>query len=98
MGANRKIETLTDLTRYDSNVRAVCRCGRKGVIDGRKLSRYFFVRRWDTRVHMVGGHLRCSNCGARPVQIGFCHDKPTGPEWGPRDERDWKRLVARLRG
>ena len=98
MGANIKVESLGDFSRYDCNVQAVCRCGHRGTIDLAKLKRWFDAHRWDTRVHMVVDHLRCSRCGRRPVRVIPVRRLADVPEWGPRSEDDWRRVVKRLRG
>lgn len=98
MGANRRYESLSEMVSEPGGLEVRCGCGHKGVVDGRKLARLFFVRRWNSRIHMIGAHLRCSKCGGRPVKISATWAKPDGPPWGPRSEADWKRLAARLRG
>ncbi len=75
----------------------ICRCGHRGVLEGRKLARYYLVHMWDGRLHMVGDHLRCTRCRARSPSIRLTADAPTS-DFGPRDERGWKLLVRRLRG
>jgi hypothetical protein len=99
VSANHRYETLTEMVDGGRNVAAICDgCGHRGVVSGRKLARFFWVRRWDGRKHLIPGRLRCSRCGARPAHLWPVYAKPTGPEWGPRSEADWKRLVARVRG
>jgi hypothetical protein len=97
VSANHRFETLGEIAGKGFNVLARCACGHRGTVDSRKLARLFFVRRWDGRQHMIGSHLRCSRCGARPDRVEPSHGRPDGPAWGPRVEADWKRLVARLR-
>ena len=89
---------MSEIAGSGSNLLASCRCGHHGVLDGKRLARYYFVRRWNGRKHMIGDHLRCSSCGSRPVQVSPTFARPSGPGWGPGTEADWKRLVARLRG
>lgn len=97
MGANFKYESLGELAgKFNLAVR--CRCGHLGVLDSQKLTRLFFVKRWDSRKSAIGAHLRCSRCGARPIRWGITARLPAGPEWGPRDEQAWQRLIRRLRG
>lgn len=98
VSANTRTETLADMAKHAKAVAAQCDCGHVGIVDLQKLLRLFWVRRWDTRVHMAVDHLRCTACGARPYRLRMTHQLPTGPDWGPRTEEDWKRLVARLRG
>lgn len=97
MGANFRPETLLELVAR-GNVAAICWCGHRGAIDGRRLARYFMARRWDGRLAFVGERLRCSHCGRRRPRVGLTHDLPTFPSWGPQDEAAWERLVKRLRG
>lgn len=96
MSANHRFETLAEIAGSGSNIHARCACGHAGVIDGRRLARYFFVRRWNGRKHMIGDHLRCSICGQRPARVAPTFAAVHGPGWGPATEGDWKRLVARL--
>ncbi|KTT72606.1 hypothetical protein [Sphingomonas endophytica] len=96
MSANFRLETLMDLSGR-GNAAVVCRCGHAGVIDGKKLWRYFLAHAWDTRLHMAGDHLRCTRCRARQPRIRLTSQKPT-TDFGPRDDREWKELVRRLRG
>lgn len=97
MSANFRPETLSDLVRRGGNVSAKCGCGHRGVLDGKQLPRFFAVRLWNGRMHMIGDRLRCTRCGARQPRIGLTGDAPTST-FGPRDERGWKQLVRRLRG
>lgn len=97
MGANFRPETLAELVGR-GNVAVRCACGHRAVIDGPKLSRYFMAHIWDGRLHMVQDRLRCTRCRGKRVRLGLTFDLPTGPEWGPCSEREWKELVCRLRG
>lgn len=99
MAANHRFETLSEMVgRGGGNLKVACGCGHRSVVDGRKLSRLFFVQRWSGRRHMIRDHLRCSTCGARPERVEPTYAAATGPDWWPRTEADWKRLAARLRG
>ncbi len=96
MSSNFRAETLLELTAR-GNVAVTCCCGHRGVLEGRKLARYYLVHMWDGRLHMVGDRLRCTRCRARSPSIRLTADEPTS-DFGPRDERGWKQLVRRLRG
>lgn len=87
-----------DMGRHGANVSARCACGHRGIIDQKKLQRYFMVQRWDERVHLIARRLKCSRCGRHPVRVSAAHHEPMGPPWGPATEDDWKRLIKRLRG
>ena len=87
-----------EMGRHGGNVVARCACGHRGVIDQKKLLRYFMVHRWDQRVHLIARRLKCSRCGKRPQRVGVSSRDPLGPAWGPQTEEDWKRLIKRLRG
>jgi hypothetical protein len=98
VGANWRYETLSEIAGRGRNLLVVCEgCRRRRVLSGAKLARYFFVRRWDGRKHMIADRLRCIGCGARPSRWHDTAALPDGPEWGPQNEGDWRRLVARLR-
>jgi hypothetical protein len=98
MGANFRVETINDIATR-GNIAAVCGgCGRTGVVDGPKAVRYFFCWGWDKHVARAARHFRCIECGGNPWRLGLTHDLPSGPEWGPRTEDDWRRLVKRMRG
>lgn len=98
MSANTRFETLFDVDRHGANVLARCRCGHAGIVEGRKLMRYWMVMQWDYRLVVIGDHLYCSRCRRRPAQLRITRQPPTGPTWGPRTDADWRRLVERLRG
>ena len=87
-----------DIARRQANVAALCQCGHIGVLDGSKLWRFFTIRRWETAIHRVARRLRCSVCGRRAREIRMSNQRPHGPDWGPRTQAEWERLVARLRG
>lgn len=91
MSANFRPETLMQLAGR-GNVAAICRCGHRGVLDGPKLSRYFVLRLWDGRLHVVGDRLRCTRCGARSPTIRISGERPT-IDFGPRDEGEWQQLL-----
>ena len=98
MGANTKIETLWDVTKHNGNLAVFCRCGHSSVVDAALLSRWYAAHCFDIKWHLIGDHLRCSQCKGRPERIRLTHQIPTAPTRFPRDEEGWKRLVKRLRG
>lgn len=98
MGHNHKIENLSDYFRVARNLEVRCGCGHRSVVDGEKLSRWFFIHMWDTRKHRIREHLRCSRCGQRPESIRPASNAPTAPDRFPKDEAAWKRKVARTQG
>jgi len=98
VGANTKIESLSDVLRHKMRLTAICRCGHKATLDTEKLYRYYLVRGWDVRKHMLGDHICCSRCRSRPTELRVTHLLPDGPDWGPRTEDQWKALVKRMRG
>jgi len=97
VSANTRFDVLADLPRRKANLQATCGCGHVGVVDAEKLMRWFFVQRWPSALAVVGMHLRCSLCRGRPIKLRPTLAKPSGPEWGPRTDADWKRVVQRLR-
>lgn len=98
MSANIKIEDLGDCLRHGVHLAAICRCGHIGVLDRRKLWRYYLARGWSTRKHRVHEHIYCSKCRRRPAQLRVTHMMPQGPAWGPQTDAEWKQLVKAMRG
>ena len=96
MGANTRLDRLSDYERHRANVLVVCGCGHRGVLDAGKLRRWFFCHRWNDAIEVLGAHLRCSVCLGRPAMIRATNDRPDRPGWMAL-EGDWKRLVKRLR-
>lgn len=96
MGANTRFDRLSDFVRHRANVLVVCRCGHRGVLDAGRLRRWYFCHRWPDAVEVLGMHLRCSVCLGRPMRLRPTPAKPDRPEW-MATERDWERLVKRLR-
>jgi hypothetical protein len=96
MGANIRLETPY-LDRHHGNLECICFCRHRGIVDGRKLARWFFLHMWDSRLMAVRDHLRCSKCGKRPEFVRATGRKPNAPDRFPKDEAAWKRLVKRLR-
>ena len=95
MSANWRAETIMELTAR-GNVALTCRCGHRGVLDGKQLARYFAVRLWNGRLHIAGDYLRCSRCNAHRPRIRLTGDAPTSTV-GPSDEQSWQALRDRLR-
>ena len=88
--------SLSDYAALEANVLAICRCGRRGVLDSAKLARWYFVHRWNGDVEVAGLHLRCSACGRRPATLRPTPKPPDRPGWMASDS-DWRRLVKVLR-
>jgi hypothetical protein len=97
VGANITWRTISDYGRRDANMEVRCRCGNKGVLDARKVDRWFMLHGWNTALEVVPQHLRCRFCRKRPIKISPTPAIPDRPEW-MRDERKWKELARRQRG
>ena len=97
MGADIRLRRLSDYVRREANLQVVCTCGHVSVLDTEKLRRWFFCHGWYDALEVVAVHLRCSACRGRPIRLRPTPDSPTGPDWGPRHEKEWKNLVKRLR-
>jgi hypothetical protein len=88
---------LEDFRVHAMNLKVECvGCGHTGVLHGPKLWRWFAVHRWDGSLAKIGDHLRCSACRLRPTVFMPTSGGPT-LDFGPRDERGWQDLIARLR-
>lgn len=98
MSANHRYETLGDIRKHSANVACRCACGHASIVDGAKLSRWYFIHLWDTRLLVLGDHLRCSQCGRRPDDVRPTAQLPNAPDRFPKDEDGWKRAVRKLRG
>jgi hypothetical protein len=101
MTANTTFRTLECISGRGFHVRAKCRCGHQGVVDGPLVARWFYIHRWPRALEVVHLHFRCSVCGVR----GACRISPTPghlpvtfPRWGPHDDREWNERIRKLRG
>src|SRR3546814_15201075 len=92
-----RFESLEDIRRQTTNVAATCAfCGHRGIVDGAFLWRWFALHRWNSRPENIIEHMRCSVCRRRPSLMEATDEAPT-VSFGPRDEREWQQVVARLR-
>ncbi|WP_185829133.1 hypothetical protein [Sphingomonas ginkgonis] len=98
MGANTRLDSLSDLVRRKANLRVECHtCDKVSVIDAARFNRFCLVRQWSTQLGQLGTRLRCARCGARPGRLGATPEKPE-PDLFPQGERAWKALYRRMRG
>lgn len=98
MGANIRLRSLGDYIHHGGNVLVECRaCAHRGVLDARKLQRWYYCHRWSEQIEVLGQHLYCRECRGRAGRIRPTLDKPDRPNWMSL-ESDWARLVKRLRG
>jgi hypothetical protein len=97
MGANVKLETVSDVIRNGGNLLVECGCGKRSIVDAVQLDRWFKCHGWATVLSRIGAHLRCSSCRQRPANVRATLQTPTTARWGPKTEDDWRRLVRRLR-
>ena len=49
-----------------------CSCGHRRDIKTEALARIFG---WDRKVRLIAGRFRCSNCGAKQVDVSFGYDR-----------------------
>lgn len=83
MGANVKIERLSDVVRKGWQLGVRCPCGHKATLDARALLRLYDQRGWDTRIAFVHEHLPCSRCGRRVARVGISGDIGNDPRPEP---------------
>lgn len=99
MGANKKVEDLSDIARHGFELGVRCWCGHKATLSIGDTVRYFHCRQWPTSTFQCRRHFRCSKCGRKgQVRVGVSAGLVTDHGVYPRREEDWKRLVRRLRG
>ncbi|MFC7537847.1 hypothetical protein ACFQPG_10790 [Sphingomonas sp. GCM10030256] len=97
MGANTRLDGLSDLVKHKANLRVTCRtCDKVSVVDAQRFNRYCLLRCWNTQIEALGQRLVCSRCGARAPHLKATRERP-GPDPFPKDERAWKLLFRRLR-
>jgi hypothetical protein len=97
VGANTRLDSLSDLARHRANLRVQCRtCERVAVIDAARFNRYCLLRRWNNQLAQLGVRLTCGGCGARNVHLKATPEA-AGADRFPRDERAWKQLYRLLR-
>jgi hypothetical protein len=99
MGANKKIEVLSDVSRHGFELGIGCYCGHRSTLHAVNTVRYFQCRCWSTRAFQCLRHFRCTRCGRKGrVRIGLSAGVPVDHGVYPRSEDGWKALVKRLRG
>ena len=97
MGANTRLDCLSDLVRHKANLRVTCRtCSKVGIIDAARFNRYCLLRCWNTQLASLAVRFVCRQCGARASHLKATPEK-AGPDGFPKDERGWKMLFRRLR-
>jgi hypothetical protein len=99
VGANIKLERLSDVTRRGWNLGVQCECGHVAIVDAQRMERWYMCHRWDTRWHLLRDHLYCLSCRRcpAPVRLRPSAQQPTAPNRFPRTEEQWARLVKGLR-
>lgn len=97
MGANTRLDSLSDLVKHKANLRVTCRtCDKVGVLDAQRFSRYCMLKCWNAHLAALCSRLVCSQCGARNAHVKATRERP-GPDPFPRTEHAWKLLYKRLR-
>lgn len=72
----KRLHTLSDLSRFDLDLRARCvSCGHEAVLSVIELSLTCSRRRWSRDIGAVEQRLRCDNCNGRDI-----HCVPVEPE------------------
>ncbi|SEN51131.1 hypothetical protein SAMN05192583_2930 [Sphingomonas gellani] len=98
MGANTRLDSLSDLIKHKANVKLICPCGRVHIFDAERLNRYALLRSWNTQLEALRYRVRCTECQGRGVRLKATPEPPTLADPFPRTEVEWKRLHRRLRG
>lgn len=95
-------KTLSDLDRYDANLRATCvACGHWGDFTVRPIVDYFLWKRWNTALDVAGGRFRCEKCGHRGARLGLApkYEEPRPRETpAPLTAREIRAAIRRERG
>lgn len=97
MAANARFRRLFDYTRHRANIRCECDCGHWSILDAYQLKRWATVHRWNDAIGVIMKHLRCSKCGELVAHVRPVEAEPIGPRWGPQSEKDWERIIRRVR-
>ncbi|WP_170841932.1 hypothetical protein [Sphingomonas gellani] len=53
MGANTRLDSLSDLIKHKANVKLICPCGRVHIFDAARLNRYALLRSWNTQLEAL---------------------------------------------
>lgn len=89
-------KTIGDFVRHGANIQFECACDHKGVVDAKKLDRWFSAHGWNGAREVIGGHMKCMRCGNRPGYHRATPAPPDRPDW-MEHEWQWEALVKRLR-
>lgn len=102
MAANRRPKFLSDLQRWEANLRVTCRrCPHHGTFDPQQIEQWFRMRGWNTAWDVIGQRFRCDECGTKGASVSMV-PKPTPLPLGnpprPVTERQIKEQIRRSRG
>jgi hypothetical protein len=97
VGANTRLDSLSDLARHRANLRVRCKTyNGVVVIDAGRFNRYCLLRRWNNQLAQLGVRLSCGGCGAPNVHLQATAT-PAGSDRFPKDEQGWRQLYRRRR-
>ena len=63
---SRRLDSLTDLIRYDLALKVECSCGRVVIMNAAKLFEQCQARKVPKSLLALSRHLKCARCGRRP--------------------------------
>jgi hypothetical protein len=91
-------KTLRDFVRHDVNIALECSyCKRTTTLRTITVVRWFNIHLWNERLDVAARRFYCVKCRRRPSLIRPCALDANGPKFFPTSEREWDKVVRRLR-
>ena len=100
--SNRSPKFLSDLERWEANLRVTCgRCRHSGDFDAGETARFFAAMGWSTAWGVIGRRFRCDHCGAKGAEVAMTPKalpRPVAEPPRPLTRREIKEAQRRERG
>jgi hypothetical protein len=102
VAANHNPKYLSDLARWEANLRVTCRgCSRTGDFDPAETARFFTGMGWSTAWGTIGRRFRCEHCNTKGADVAMVPKvTPRSPVDPPRPltAREMKEALRKGRG
>src|SRR5690606_27062655 len=94
---------LMEAAAWQNSIEVVCQCGNRATFDPHGLWWWFQQRGWNDSLTAARVRFWCRRCGARvgrrvrPIQINLVRGSDADIQLPLPPEREWKRIVKRMR-